>query len=220
MAPFHIPELGASQHPFTISGQVNFPSHVASDAPVDSIVVVFHPGAIMPFISAPPSTFYNQEISGYDLGNHALNELSYRILDRDDDRGAIAVIEQWLLNRVSTSSGSSRVSASICRLMTDHSVTVGQLAEVTCLGKRQFGRIFNEYVGMQPKEYIRVVRFQRALWYMQHGSRDYAGIAYMCGYADQSHFIREFKSMSGDTPASLIKYTAPYSDLFTEPLMQ
>ena len=38
-----------------------------------------------------------------------------------------------------------------------------------------------------------------------------------CGYADQSHFIREFKQFSGYTPLSLLNVCKPYSDLFNNP---
>lgn len=40
-------------------------------------------------------------------------------------------------------------------------------------------------------------------------------IAYYCGYADLSHFIRDFKRYSGGTPVSLLKTGKLYSDLFT-----
>ncbi|MDE5725689.1 MAG: AraC family transcriptional regulator, partial [Duncaniella sp.] len=46
---------------------------------------------------------------------------------------------------------------------------------------------------------------------------DYAGIACECGYSDQSHFIREFKAMSGSTPKQLKNSGIVYSDLFTNP---
>lgn len=45
-----------------------------------------------------------------------------------------------------------------------------------------------------------------------------AQIAYASGYADQSHFIREFKKFCGYTPVSLLKVSNPYSDLFTNPV--
>ena len=52
---------------------------------------------------------------------------------------------------------------------------------------------------------------------MQNGESNYAGIAAECGYSDQSHFIRNFKKLSGYTPQAIIKHCAPYSDLFTNP---
>lgn len=71
---------------------------------------------------------------------------------------------------------------------------------------------------MNPKEYGRIVRFQRTLRIMQLGSRNYAGIAYATGYADQSHFIREFRQYSGLTPKRLVEYQMPCSDLYTNPV--
>jgi len=75
-------------------------------------------------------------------------------------------------------------------------------------------------VGINPKEYTRIVRFQKALEQMQHqsGEINQAQIAYASGYADQSHCIREFKKFSGYTPTSLLKVSNPYSDLFTSPV--
>lgn len=58
-----------------------------------------------------------------------------------------------------------------------------------------------------------MARFQKSLWFMQNGNRDFAGIAYSCGYADQSHFIRECRRLSSATPAELLKAQQVYSDL-------
>lgn len=98
-------------------------------------------------------------------------------------------------------------------------ISVTELASITCLSKKQFERLFNELVGANPKEYARVVRFQKSLKLLQHCSEDtnQAQLAYQCGYADQSHFIREFKQFSGYTPLSLLNVCKPYSDLFNDP---
>ena len=97
--------------------------------------------------------------------------------------------------------------------------SVTELASVTCLSKKQFERLFNELVGANPKEYARIVRFQKSLNLLQHCSEDtnLSQLAYQCGYADQSHFIREFKQFSGYTPLSLLNVCKPYSDLFSNP---
>jgi AraC-like DNA-binding protein len=73
---------------------------------------------------------------------------------------------------------------------------------------------------MNPKEYSRIVRFQKALKQMQHqrSKINQADLAYTNGYADQSHLIREFKKLCGYTPLSLLEVTTPYSDLFTIPI--
>lgn len=216
--PLFIPELSCRQDKFTISGQVNFPAHIASDGDMEMIVAVFYPHTIGMFIDTPPSAFYNQEISGYDIGNKHLNLLADRIFDCADPETAISVIEQWLTAQIRPSLNIERIGEPIAALLRSPSTSVDNLAGIACLGKKQYGRLFREYVGMNPKEYGRIARFQRALRMMQLGSRDYAGIAYANGYSDQSHFIRDFRQFSGMTPKQLTEYQTPYSDLYTVPV--
>lgn len=216
-SPFYIPELGEIQDRFTISGQVNFPAHVQSEGELETIVVVFCPHTLGMFINTPPSAFYNLEVSGYDLENRDLNELASKVFQCERTEDCIVLIEKWLLSRVRPTLNMARIRNAVTSLMVSPSVRVNTLADRVCLGKKQFERVFREQVGMNPKEYARVVRFQKSLWLLQRGYEDYVGIAYEAGYSDQSHFIREFKAMSGHTPASLRNYCMPYSDLFTSP---
>ena len=80
-SPLYIPELKSFQNTFTISGQVIFPAHILSDGNLDMIVAVFYPHTVGMFIGTPPSAFYNQEISGYDIENRQLNDVAARIFD-------------------------------------------------------------------------------------------------------------------------------------------
>lgn len=216
-SPLYIPELAKSQSQFTISGQVNFPAHIQSDGRLDMIVAVFYPHTIGMFIDTPPSSFYNIEISGYDIENRQLNEIARIIFDSEDHNECIAVLEKYLMSKIKPGLNISRIGKSIKALFQVPSLTVSSLSDIACLSKRQFERIFSDTVGMNPKEYARVVRSQKALWLMQNGEHNYAGIASACGFSDQSHFIRDFKAMTGHTPHTLCQYTLPYSDLFTNP---
>lgn len=216
--PLFIPELASRQNKFTISAQVNFPAHISSDGDTEMIVAVFYPHTIGMFIDTPPSAFYNQEISGYDIGNKQLNLLADRIFDCADSETAVSLIEQWLTARIRPSLNIRRIGTSLATLLRSPSISVDNLAGIACLGKKQYGRLFRECVGMNPKEYGRIARFQRALRMMQLGSRDYADITYANGYSDQSHFIRDFRQFSGVTPKQLTEYQTPYSDLYTVPV--
>lgn len=216
--PLFIPELSASQNRFTVSGQVNFPAHIVSDGNTEMIVAVFYPHTFGMLIGIPPSAFYNQEISGYDVGNKQLEQLADIVFDYDDSECGILLMEQWLTARIRRSLNIQRIGAALSVLLRSPSTPVDTLAGIACLGKKQFERLFLQYVGMNPKEYGRIARFQRALRMMQLGSRDYADIAYANGYSDQSHFIREFRQFSGLTPKHLAEYQTPYSDLYTVPV--
>ena len=219
LSQFYIPELKTEQARFSISGQVNFPARVQSPGDVETIVVVFHPHAIGTVFNIPVSSFYNQEIDGYSLGDKRLNILADDVLNTEDSIEAIELIERYLLSRLSESGiyDFKRVGVSLKHLFLDNTISVENMAQLACLSRKQFERVFFNAVGMKPKEYSNVARFQKSLLLMQSGNRDFADIAYSCGYADQSHFIRECRRYSGTTPAELLKIQPIYSDLFTSP---
>ena len=98
--PLYIPELGTAQPEFTISGQVNYPSHLYADGNVEMIVVVFQPYALKAFLNLPVSLLHNLEISGYDLENKHLRQLAAQIFDCEDTSSCISIIEQWLLLQI------------------------------------------------------------------------------------------------------------------------
>ena len=73
------------------------------------------------------------------------------------------------------------------------------------ISERQFERKFLQSIGFTPSFYKRVLRFESALYRIQHGHyTSLADLSYELGYADQSHFNREFKQFSGITPLLLI----------------
>lgn len=223
--PLYIPELKTVQSEFTISGQVNYPSHLYADGNVEMIVVVFQPYVLKAFLNLPISLLHNQEVSGYDLENKHLKQLATQIFDCENASQYISLIEQWLLSQIAdvltskTAYNIKRITAAIKQLFAISATPVTELASIACLSKKQFERLFNELVGANPKEYARIVRFQKSLKLLQHCSEDanQAQLAYQCGYADQSHFIREFKQFSGYTPLALLNVCEPYSDLFNNP---
>lgn len=228
--PLYIPELDVEQARLTVSGQVDFPARLCTDGDTEMIVVVFRPQSMGVFLHLPVSLLYNREVPGYDLENRSLHELAERIFDCSDDALCVGLIEHWLLSQLATTIrrdgryGSAetnlrRIDATVKRIFAEPRTSVAELASDACLGKKQFERVFDSFVGITPKAYAGIVRFHKALWYMQHrqDDRNYAQIALSSGYADQSHFIREFKRFTGHTPVSLSKSAYPYSDLFTDP---
>lgn len=215
----YIPELRTHQPQFAISGQVNFPATLQTTDDMAMIVVVLKPQAATLF-DIPISAFYNYEIDGFDLGDSCLNDLARRVFDADSAEVGIRIIERWLIARINEKRiyDFNRIGASLNILFSDCKTTVRDMAERACLGKRQFERVFFNAVGMMPKEYARIARFQKSLWLMQNGNHDYIDIAFKSGYSDQSHFIRECREYSGLTPSGLIDTQPIYSDLFSFPV--
>jgi len=68
---------------------------------------------------------------------------------------------------------------------------------------KQLERLFNQHVGLSPKHYARMVRFNRSIQIGMRGISTLTDLAYQCGYADQNHFIKETKYFSGKVPGEI-----------------
>lgn len=89
---------------------------------------------------------------------------------------------------------------------TNGSVTIRDLAEDTGYSERYIRTKFEQSLGISPKLYSRIIRFQRTLGAIVRGDSSLTDVAMEGGYFDQSHFMKEFKSFSQITPIQLRKY--------------
>ena len=81
---------------------------------------------------------------------------------------------------------------------------------------RYMQQLFVQYTGLTPKLYNQINRFQKSLRLVTAGNESLTAIAYECGYADQSHFIREFKTFTGHTPSGYSVENSPVTMAATE----
>lgn len=88
--------------------------------------------------------------------------------------------------------------------------TVTSLCRMLSLSERQLERKFRESVGLTPKLYARILRFQYSKRKFAGHTNSFAEIAFDCNYADQPHFARDFKEFSGMT-------VSEYSDMVNKP---
>lgn len=110
---------------------------------------------------------------------------------------------RYFLNRLSSLYHTER---QIIRAVDLISLAKGQLslagvASDVCLCQRHFERKFKSAIGVSPKMFAKIFRFKHAFQLMQqYPHKDLLTIAIECGYYDRTHLIRDFKSLSGDTP--------------------
>jgi AraC-like DNA-binding protein len=89
-------------------------------------------------------------------------------------------------------------------------VCVGDLARHIGLSQRRLIELFSAEVGMTPKLFARVRRFQRAIAMVgQVTTPDWAGVALVCNYYDQSHLIRDFRAFCGLSPGEYLRQRSP-----------
>lgn len=184
---------------------------------VNMISVVFRPVGIRAFFNMPMNNIYNLRVTAGDIEDKELTELECSLTSTEDDQLCIMLIEQFMLNRLSrlAEHNLKRIETAI-QLINFGQTDVARLADTVCLSRKQFQRIFSEYVGANPKEFSRIIRFQKALHILEiYPQTALTALAYECGYFDQSHLIKEFKALSGYTPGEYLVVCPPHSDYFS-----
>ena len=128
-----------------------------------------------------------------------------RILAAPTPRAKLLLLEAELLARaIRPLQRRTEVDFAIERLThVPQDYSIAMLSEHVGLSARRFTRLFTLEVGLTPKLYARVQRFQRVLEAMEGHAGDWTDVAQNCGYFDQSHLIRECRELSGFTPTEL-----------------
>ncbi len=84
--------------------------------------------------------------------------------------------------------------------------TVNDLANHLNLTARSIHRLFIQHMGIAPKEYLKIIRFNYACKLISnHSEMDLFDVLCTCGYYDQMHFIHEFKEIMKTTPSQFLK---------------
>lgn len=199
-----------------LSGQERTFADLKYDGQINMISVVFHPVGVKAFFKLPVSQLAGSRLSGGDINDKELSRLEIDLVNTENDNLCILLIEKFLLKRLTSlvQYNLKRVETAI-RLINSGQTDIVKLADAACLSTKQFNRVFSEHVGANPKEYSRTIRFQRALHILEYNQQiSLTDLAYKCGYFDQSHMIKEFKTFSGYTPGEYLAICVPHSDYF------
>lgn len=192
---------------------------IKSCGSVKMLVVVFQPYGVKALLRRPMGEFYNYNIPVSDIDDKPLEDLSKRLQDQQDFQMCVELIEQFFIKRLVgfDSYNYKRLSLAIEAINTKIEIDSSKLADITCLSKKQFQRVFIDYIGATPKDFSRIVRFHRALYILQNNpSISLSQLAFESGYYDQPHMVKEFKYFSGYTPTEYLLICKPYSDYFTQ----
>lgn len=117
------------------------------------------------------------------------------------------VANAFLLECMTERSRGDAVAAVADRFLSERgALGVGDAAAQAGLSVRQFERRFSEQVGVPPKLYTRIVRFNAALEAkLSAPLRLWTDIAHASGYYNQMHMIRDFEDLTGENPTAFIR---------------
>ncbi|UFH56849.1 helix-turn-helix domain-containing protein [Spirosoma sp. KNUC1025] len=134
-----------------------------------------------------------------------VSELEDRIAEAKSSRQRISIVEQFLLARLLTPSTDRLVQAAIEQIrLSKGTVRMKELLNNFAISQDPFEKRFRRIVGTSPKQFSAIVRL-RTLIEQYSPQQSLTETAHLAGYFDQAHFIKDFKTFTGQTPAHFFK---------------
>lgn len=165
------------------------------------ILVVFRPHGVKPFFNFPITELLNENLSLQDLANNEANELEDKLFNSPNNKQRVIHLENFLIDRLILNNEFERVEHAINIIENSKGqIKVQDIALNVCLGIKQFERTFSKYVGVNPKRFASIIRFQNVIQMKSKNKKSMSQLAFDNGYYDQSHFLHDFKSLTGLTP--------------------
>jgi AraC-like DNA-binding protein len=167
-----------------------------------SIGLQLRPGASLALLGLPADELAGRHVRLEDLWGSGAGLLQEQLLAAPSAADKLRCLEAVLMGRLQRSPAPGAHPAVLAGLQPLRGgASVGDAARHSGYSQRQFVRLFSQAVGLTPRLYLRVQRFQQALRQLQ-GPRpiSLADVACEAGYSDQPHFNRDFREFSGLTP--------------------
>lgn len=174
-----------------------------------TVGVHFKAGGVHPFLGVSASELRDLDVPLDALWGTKATELRDRLLEARTREARFHLLEQALLSQIP-------------RLLTPHPAValaleefqdapgktrVKEVSERTGLSQRRFIELFRREVGLTPKLFCRIQRFQEVIRLVGSGrGAEWAEVALRCGYYDQAHFIHDFQNFSGTTPTDYVAH--------------
>lgn len=181
------------------------------------IGILFHPGGTTPFFPDNTHLFTNCETALDALWGRAASNL------RNDLRAARTPAQKFdlldfALRHRLTQSTTPRRSPTIGYALTHlhrapGTTTIAALTRDIGISPRRLSQLFREQIGVSPKLYCRIQRFQQAVQQIHRGDDiRWSQLALTCGYYDQSHFANDFHAFSGLSPTHYSTAHRPWAN--------
>lgn len=177
-----------------------------------------HPLAARALFGVPAAELRGRSLAAEEVLGRAAPRLRERLGEAEGwpERFAALAAEAggWIAAREPAAGPRPEVVAA-WRLLEAHRgcLRIDRLAAGVGLSRRRLSTLFDQELGLSPKQAARTMRFSHAVARIGAGVRagdlDLAAVAAACGYADQSHLVREFQALAGTSPSGWIAEEFP-----------
>jgi AraC-like DNA-binding protein len=185
---------------------------VVDTADMEEIVgIVIQPGGFAGLFRERADLFFERSIGLEEVW--AGTSLTDRLCEVPTPIEKLRTLEVFLTGRLHPGTRRSELVDQAMHLFREKSFSVAECARSVGLSERRLSQVFREQVGMSPKLWCRIRRFQTAVRALHNGvDVPWAELALSCGYYDQSHFANDFCAFSGINPTTYSSRRGPWQN--------
>lgn len=197
------------------SGVRTEPITIPSGNGAAMMVISFKKGMAAPFFPFPMDEIRDSVVDADLVWGQDFGDLRERLLETKDIDLRFRFVEDFLLNRFRTKLGLNPCVAFAVTEMIDRPdvINIARMNSKIGYSQKHFTEMFRKQVGVTPKSYLKIMRFQKAVRTIDAAKDiDWGSIAFDCGFYDQAHFINDFKHFSGFTPEQYSKIHTNYQN--------
>lgn len=168
---------------------------------IGTLLVLFKEGGAAHFFHEPLHELFRDSISLYNfMLRSELLALEEQLTEAKSDSARVNVVEKFLLKRIKRKEPDKLVMAALALIhKSKGNIRISELMEQLHTSQSPLEKRFRQVVGTTPKKFASIVRF-RTLMQQSSSSSSLVELAYEAGFYDQSHFIKEFRNFTGETP--------------------
>jgi AraC-like DNA-binding protein len=200
------------------AGQLDRPLALRPTGHVAVLGVRFHPDGAARFVRVPQHELLGSTVA-VEAASSALAIVARAVRDSAPTlQEAVRMTERLLRDAMIGREPDRRIASVVAAIVRRGGlVAIDDAAAATGLSRRQLERLFLRDVGLPPKQLARIVRFQRALRLLERDTAPPRGsrAAHASGYADQPHFIRDFRELAGCAPGEHLLRRAELTGFFS-----
>lgn len=186
------------------SGFRTTPITIPSGRESEMVVVSFYRGKTLSFLKDPVHALTDQVVDAELVLKNEILELRDNLIDRTTPAAKCLYLEKELIKFYRNQLAENPFVLYALQMIQEapQQQSLKALSRQVGYSQKHLIKIFKDHVGVSPKEFLKVIRFQKAIFEIEkYHDINWASLAYDCGFYDQSHFIADFKSFSGFTPS-------------------
>ena len=172
----------------------------------EMLAIQFHAAGMAPFINMSADELSGRVVAANEIFGDIVLQLRDNLISASTPDDKFNLCNDWLLQHLQEdNTPPEELLAFIGQLQTEPVTNLDSMITAYPHTQQHLIRQFKTFVGITPKYYQRILRFNDILARIQHREKvAWSAIAYSCGFSDQSHFIKEFKHFSGFNPVEFI----------------